>query len=173
MSEFDDLRASLSERRADREAARVESLLAGEAVIGLDFDVGETAAETDDDARDAAVADEKVGAEADGENGEIAGCVFQEVGEVGFIGRRVEDLRCTADTEPRDVGHHGIGGKAAAQVWQLGFEAGRDVGEDHVLPPSQLGKACAHSVLLPAPRQTTMSLGLATARSIGTSSRSW
>lgn len=35
MGEFDDLRASLSERRADREAARVEALLAGEAVIGL------------------------------------------------------------------------------------------------------------------------------------------
>ncbi len=35
MSEFDDLRASLSERRADRETARVEALVAGEAVIGL------------------------------------------------------------------------------------------------------------------------------------------
>lgn len=35
MSEFDDLRASLSERRADREAARVAALQAGEAVIGL------------------------------------------------------------------------------------------------------------------------------------------
>ena len=37
---------------------------------------------------------------------------------------------------------------------------------------SQSGSACAHSVLLPAPRQTTMSPDVAERCSIGTTSRS-
>ena len=77
----------------------------------------------------------QVGAEADDGDGKVGRDAGEEVGEVGFIGRREQGLRRSADAEPRDVGELGSGGKAPAQIRQLGLQVGADIGKRQRAPP--------------------------------------
>ena len=149
-------------------------------MAGLDLDLGEAAPQADDDARHAAVAHQQVGAEADDEHGQLRRDAAQEIGEVGRVGRREQHLRRAADAKPRDVGQRPdwqSAGRADRAVPAASSDA-RSAKLTAPLPracgsaASQSGSACAHSVLLPAPRQTTMSPEAAKRRSIGTRSRS-
>ena len=56
----------------------------------LDLDLAEAAAEPDHHAFDAAVAHEQVRAEPDDGDGNVGRRRRQEIGEVGFVGRRIQ-----------------------------------------------------------------------------------
>ncbi len=106
------------------------------AIARLGRDRGKALAQANDDARHAALAHQKVGAEADDGDGKVGGNAGEKVGEVGFIGRREQGLRRAADAEPGYVGELGSGRKAAAQIRQLGLQVGADIGKRQRAPPS-------------------------------------
>ena len=114
-------------------------------MAGLDFDLGEAAPQADDDARHAAVAHQQVGAEADDEHRQLGRDAAQEIGEIGGVGRREQDLRRAADAEPRDVGERLIGNQPAAQIGQCGRQFRCQVGKAHKAPPARMGSAASHS----------------------------
>ena len=62
----------------------------------LDLDLAEAAAEPDHHAFDAAVAHQQVGAEPDDGDGNVGRRRLQEIGKVGFVGRRIEHFRGAA-----------------------------------------------------------------------------
>ena len=53
----------------------------------LNRDIPETAPEPDDHARDAAVADDQIGAQADNGHRQIGRHILQEIGEIGLVSR--------------------------------------------------------------------------------------
>ena len=116
-----------------------------------------SAAEPDDDARDAAVANDEIGAEPDDGDRNIAGEPREKIGEIGLVGRQEHDLRRTADAEPgerrqrlvrREAARAGPGILAASAAVMSGKLTPS-------APPVAPGNAAAHCVMLPAPRQTT------------------
>ena len=142
----------------------------------LDPDLAETLAEPDDDAGHTAVAHQQVGAEADDVDRHVVGERLEEVGQVGFVGGCEQHLRRTADAEPGDVGKRGVGDEAAAQLRHQRLQIAGHILKHQATPParrgafpSHSGKACAHSVELPAPRQTTVSPGFARSLIMGAS----
>ena len=128
-----------------------------DALARFDRDFAEaSAAEPDDDAGDAAVANDEIGAEPDDGDRNIAGEPREKIGEIGFVGRQEHDLRRTADAEPGERRQRLVRREAAAQVGHRRRKRRRDVGKAHaVCSASCAGNAAAHCVMLPAPRQTT------------------
>ena len=98
-------------RRRPRHLDVGHSRTGGELVAGLGLDLAEAAPETNDDARHAAIAYQQVRAETDDVDRDAVRQCPQEVGEIGFIGRREENLRRSADTKPCDVGERRVGGE--------------------------------------------------------------
>ena len=134
----------------------------------LDRRLRETATEPHDDAGDATIAHQQVGSQANDPDRQIDGDPREEVGEIGLVGRREQDLGGTADAKPRDVGQGDIGGEPPLEFGQLVLELRREIGKTHVPVPrtrssngtdgppfSHSGKACAQSVMVPAPMQMT------------------
>ena len=86
------------------------------------------AAQPDDDAGHAAVADDQVGAEAEDRHRNLARQSRQEIGEVVFVSGREQDLGRSADAEPGERRERRVGGQAATQVGgergDIGFQGG-------------------------------------------------
>ena len=104
----------------------------------LDGDIAEAAAEPDHDARDAAVAHDQIGAEADHGDGDIGGEIFQEIGEVGFVLRHEQKLRRAADAKPSEFRQRLIGEEPAAQLRHGLLQRRRQIGKRHGLPVTRL-----------------------------------
>jgi len=84
------------------------------------FNAAEPASQPDDDTRNAAIANEDVGAEAEREDRPICWNGPQEVGQICFVGGSEEKLGWAADSKPGNLGKFGIGLEPAAQVGQPG-----------------------------------------------------
>ena len=141
----------------------------------LDLDLAEAAAETDHHALDAAVAHEKIRAEANDGDGNVGRRPLQEISEVGFVGGRIEHLGRAARPEPGEVLERRLGLQPAAQLGQAGDRAGsRDppVQARPLCCSSFFGKALIQSVMVPAPRPTTTSPDLATEAMVSTKASS-
>jgi hypothetical protein len=101
-----------------------------ETVPVLDTDRAKSlAAEPDDDARDAGVADDEVRAEADDRHCHVVRQGREEIGEVFLVRRREQDLRRAAGSEPCEVRERHIGQEAAAQLRHARLKISGDVGE--------------------------------------------
>ena len=72
--------------------------------------------EPDDDALDAAVAHQKVGADADGRNRDARIEPREKIGKIFFVRRREENLRRAAGAKPAEIRHAHIRFKPAPQV---------------------------------------------------------
>src|SRR5690606_27962474 len=126
--------------------------------------LAEAAAQADDDAFDAAVADEQVRAETDIGDGHVRRKSFEKISEVRLVGGRIENLSRTADAKPSVVFERRIGREPPAQVRQARGQALQQFGAVHAAPPccsSLVGSALIQSVMVPAPSPTTRSPSLA------------
>ena len=74
-----------------------------QAVAGFRFDVREAAPQPDDNARNAAVPDQKVRAESDDGYRQVGRGSRKEIGEILLIGRREEELCRPPDAKPCDA----------------------------------------------------------------------
>ena len=120
------LRRPLREPHIGHRRARPDAM----PVLGLDL--AEAApAQPDHHARNAAVAHQQVGADADRRDGQIGGQMRQDIGQIGLIGGREEDLRRTTDAEPGDIRHRLAGFDATAQVGEAGLQLGCQIGKTH------------------------------------------
>ena len=99
----------------------------------LDRDLAERPAEADDDAGDAAVADDEIGAGADDHDRDVGRQIAQEIAEVVLVGRHEQNLRRSADAEPALRVERLVGEQAPAQFRHARLEIGNDVGEAHFL----------------------------------------
>ena len=117
--------------------------------------------------RHAAVADQKVGADAKDRHRDVSGLCLQESHQVVLVHRLEENLGRAAYAEPGYAVQRRIRGHAAAHRWQA-FDQGQvlALGGVHDAPPaaclglradSWSGNAWAQAVMFPAPRQTTRS----------------
>src|SRR5690606_38478918 len=137
------------------------------AVTLLDRDGAEAAAEADHDARHAAVAYQQVGPGADHRDRDRCVESSEKVGEIGFVRRHEQDFGRPADAEPGEFGKIGVETEPASHFGQAAGAAPCGVG-GHAAPArrsasaaSSSGSAWAQWVMVPAPRQTTMSPGAA------------
>src|SRR5262249_8600480 len=103
----------------------------------------------------------------------------EEVGKVGLVRRGEQDLCGSPDAEPGDVRQRRVSHHTSPQLGHALGELGPQIRKAHAAPPARLaspashwGNACAHSVLLPAPKQMTISPATAKLLSIGAISRS-
>ena len=96
----------------------------------LDLDVAEALPQADHHAADAAVAHEQIGAKPDDGDGDVRRRVRHEVGKIGLVCGRIENLGGTADAEPSDIGEHGAGLELAAQLRELRSEIAGEVARD-------------------------------------------
>ena len=67
-----------------------------------------------DDATDATIAHQKIGAEPDREHRHIGGNMLQEIGKICLVGRREQHFSRSADAKPCDVGKSGTRSKTPA-----------------------------------------------------------
>src|SRR4029450_12515678 len=138
----------------------------------LGSDLAETAPEPDHDAFDAAVAHKKIGAEPDDRYGNGGGDLAQEVSEIGFVGGGIEHFRRATCPEPGKVLERGFGHKPPLKLGQARHKPAFEVASVQARPPcpaSFLGKALIQSVIVPAPRPTTVSPPFATEAMVSTS----
>src|SRR5262249_51521501 len=103
----------------------------------------------------------------------------KEVGKISLIRRREQQLCGSADAEPSDVSQRRVRHQPSPHLGHALGNLGPQIGKAHAAPPPRLGSpashwcsACAHSVLLLAIRQLTVSLATAKLLSAGASSRS-
>jgi len=109
--------------------------------------LGEGPAQADDDALDAAVADQEVGADADRGNGDGGIEAFQEIGEIVLVLRQEEDISGAADPQPGEGGKGLIAEQLAANEREAvapGHRADRRT-EFWLLP--HWGRGTAHGVV--------------------------
>ena len=106
--------------------------------------------------------------------------MLQEIGEVGLVGRREQQLGRPADAKPRDVGKAGAA-RSAVRAGRASRRCRLAANAPRITPRSRraagssashCGSACAQSVELPAPRQITMSPCRAICRTTPAISRS-
>ena len=141
----------------------------------LDGDLAEAAPEPDHHALDAAVAHEKIRAEANDGDGNAGGGHLQKIGKVRCIGGSVKHLRRTARSEPGEVLERRLGLQPAAELGQACGQPALEIPPVQARPlccSSFFGKAFIQSVMVPAPRPTTTSPGLATEAMVSTSASS-
>ena len=95
-------------------------------------DIAEPATEPDHHARNAAVAHDEIGAEADHGDGNLRRQVHQEIRQVLFVFRHEQNLRGPADPEPCQLGERLIGDEPPAQRGHCGVQVRDDVGESQL-----------------------------------------
>ena len=111
---------------------------------------------SDDDAGHAAIANDEIGAKADDGDRNVAREPCEEIREIGFVGRQEHDLCRAADAKPGERRQRLVRHKPPAQIGHRRRKRNRDVGKAHAgCSANCAGKAAAHCVMLPAPRQTT------------------
>ena len=123
-----------------------------------------------DEPGNAAFADQKVRADADDGDRHVLGHRLQERREIFLVGRLEQRVGEAAGAEPGDLVHLGVGRDAPAQGRSSRRQAWQKVAALRFMPTSRsssLGSAYAQYVMLPAPRNTTKSPGLARSRTIG------
>ena len=99
--------------------------------VALGADVAEGARrQPDHDARQAAIAHDQIGADADDVDRQLLRQALQKVSEIVFIRRRKQHLRRTADAKPGQFGERLVRQQPPAQAGHRGLEIGCDVGED-------------------------------------------
>ena len=108
---------------------------AGGDFVAVDADFGEAPAETHDDALDAAVADNDVGADADHGHRHMGGLGGQQPGKIVGIGGFEQHLRRAADLEPCEAGDRGIGGQFTPDRGQAIHKACCSFSRHHSPPP--------------------------------------
>ena len=132
-------------------------------------------AQPDHNTGDAAVTDQAVRTDPEDGNRHVGGPVAEEVGEIVGVFGSEEHLRCAAHTEPRQRTDRVMrlvaapdGGQGLDQRLRIIILPGQNGGSSvqGALSPaaSCSGRALAHAVMLPAPRQTTRSPGSARSR---------
>src|SRR5262249_4255627 len=121
-------------------------------------------------ALDATVADQQVRAEANDGNRNIERRLAQEISEVGFVGRRIENFGRTTCPEPGEIGESSFGFQLAAQLRQARGELCHESIPVHawLLVSSLFGSAFIQSVMVPAPSPTTRSPSFATEATVST-----
>jgi hypothetical protein len=82
-------------------------------------------------ARNATVAHDQVGADADDIDGNVGRKMREEVSEIVLIRRREQHLRGTTDAKPGELGERLVGEQSSAKLRHCGFELVCDVGKAH------------------------------------------
>ena len=101
---------------------------------GSIFDLRETATETHDHPRHAAIAHQQIRAEPDHHHRDLVRQACEEIGKIGLVRRREQHLRRPADAKPRDVRQHRIGADAPAQLRHAGRDLRPQIGKAHAAP---------------------------------------
>ncbi|MNT05690.1 hypothetical protein D3C72_1403190 [compost metagenome] len=147
--------------RADRTG--LDAVFAGKLHLAETF-----GRQTDDNARDAAIAHQKVGADADHRQRHVFRQNFQEGNQIIGIVRLEHDFRQTAGSEPRHAVHGRIRCQTSPQFVYPVAEPPQQfnpIDLSHSDFPDMLfnseGSAAAHCVIFPAPKRTTKSPGFA------------
>ena len=162
--------AGLARRQRDIE---IERAGASDNIRAVDRDIGEAAAQPHHHARNAAIADQEIGGDADRRHRHIGGLGGDERGKVLRVGRAKQHLGRAADAEPGQRRQRRVLGDAAPYRRQAIEQAiALFARRHHATAPeasrraaatasSSAGKACAQLVIEPAPRQTTKSPAVA------------
>src|SRR4029079_9272715 len=104
-------------------------------------------------------------------DGNVGRCRLQEIGKVGFVGRRIQHFRGAPGPEPGEVLERRLGLQPPANLGQAGNQPAFERSPVQPRPPcaSLFGRAFIQSVMVPAPRPTTRSPGLTTEAMVSTS----
>ena len=116
------------------------------------------AAEPDDDAGNAAVANDEVRAEANHGDGNFTGQARQEIGEVFFVGRLEQQLRRAADAKPGERRQRRVGAELAAERGGERGDRRGEIGEGHDARPVARGRAGLSPLSGPRRRAAVKSL---------------
>src|SRR3974390_3501167 len=108
--------------------------------LAVDLYAVETPAQPDDDAGNAAVADDQIGAGADHSHRNVARQVAHEISEVVFVFRHEKNLRRTTNTKPGELTERLIGQQAPAQFGHPRFQVWDNVREGHDLSSPGLSR---------------------------------
>ena len=123
----------------------------GPHIEAINDDFVEAAAQSDHDARNAAVAHDQIGAETHDGDCDLARKVRQEIAEVGFVLWHEQNLCGSANAKPGQLRDRLIAQQAAAQFRHLRFQIGTDIGKAHAGAPAT-ASSHAESTFCPTSR---------------------
>ena len=122
-------------RRARREF-HIENPRASLNAQTVDAQIVKAFAKTDDNTLDAAIAHQKIGADADDGDRNVGVETLEKIREIFFVSGCEQNLRRTAGAKPAEVRHANIGFKPAAQVRRRFMQSGREIRKDHAASPA-------------------------------------